>query len=165
LRTPVAVLVARLDALPPGKTTERLRQDLSTLSRTVQQVLVASRADLLDVAPDTSVSLSEVATAVTRALAPLAHARDMTISLDAPDTHVWAQACAEGLELAMSSNLVENAVLHGGSGAVATTVGPGPTITVSDRGPGPPMGVGSAQSLSDHQPTTFPRTLRLCGAT
>lgn len=142
LRTPVAVLVARLDALPPGETTERLRQDLSALSRTVQQVLAASRADLLDVAPDAAVNLTEIASAVTRALAPFAHARQVALSLDAPDGPVMAQASAEGVELALS-NLVENAVLHGGPGAVTITVGPGTTIRVRDHGPGLPTGAGA----------------------
>jgi two-component system OmpR family sensor kinase len=141
LRTPVAVLVARLDALPPGETTERLRRDLSALSRTVQQVLAASRADLLDVAPTAAVDLRDIATAVTGALAPFAHGRGVTLSLDTPKTPVMARASAEGVELALS-NLIENAILHGGPGAVDIAVGPGPTISVRDNGPGLPAGAG-----------------------
>jgi two-component system, OmpR family, sensor kinase len=52
LRTPVAVLTARLDALPPGETTDKLRADLAALSRTVQQVLAASRTDVLTAPAD-----------------------------------------------------------------------------------------------------------------
>jgi two-component system OmpR family sensor kinase len=141
LRTPVAVLVARLDALPPGETTERLRQDLAALSRTVQQVLVASRADLIDVTPTTSVNLADLATSVTASLAPFAHSCKVNLSLDAPDAPVMAQASAEGVEFALS-NLVENAILHGGPGAVEISVGPGPTIRVRDHGPGLPVGAG-----------------------
>ncbi|MEM7530009.1 MAG: hypothetical protein AAF416_20525 [Pseudomonadota bacterium] len=47
LRTPVAVLVARLETPPAGETTDRLRADIAHLSRTVRQVINAGRADAL----------------------------------------------------------------------------------------------------------------------
>jgi two-component system OmpR family sensor kinase len=141
LRTPVAVLVARLDALPPGETTQRLRDDVATLSRTVQQVLASSRADRVEVAEGAVIDLCNVAGSVTAALAPFAHDKEVELSLEAPDTPVMAQADAEGVEVALS-NLVENAILHGGPGLVEITVGPGPTIRVRDHGPGLPPGAG-----------------------
>ncbi len=139
LRTPVAVLVARLDALPPGETTERLRADLSALSRTVQQVLASSRAEVLAPAAEVGLDLRAPAETVTAALAPLAYARGVELALDLPEAPVMAQATAEGVELALT-NLVENAILHGGEGAVEIRVGPGPVVTVRDHGPGLPDG-------------------------
>ena len=139
LRTPVAVLTARLDALPPGETTEKLRADLAALSRTVQQVLAASRTDVLSASADAAIDLRGPAEAVTVALAPFAYGKGVELSLSMPDTPVTAIANREGVELALS-NLIENAVLHGGSGEVEITVGPGPTLSVRDHGPGLPDG-------------------------
>ncbi len=141
LRTPVAVLVARLDALPPGETTERLRADLSALSRTVQQVLASSRAEVLAPAAEAGLDLRAPAETVTAALAPLAYARGVDLALDLPEAPVMAQATAEGVELALT-NLVENAILHGGAGPVEIRLGPGPVVTVRDHGPGLPEGAG-----------------------
>lgn len=137
LRTPLAVLTARLDALPPGETTDKLRADLAALSRTVQQVLAASRTDVLAATTDTVLDLRGPAEAVTAALAPFAYGKGVTLALSVPDTPVMAKANREGVELALS-NLIENAVLHGGAGDVDITVGPGPTVSVRDHGPGLP---------------------------
>lgn len=139
LRTPVAVLTARLDALPPGETTDKLRADLAALSRTVQQVLAASRTDVLTAPADAELDLRGSAEAVVAALAPFAYGKGVDLSLSMPDAPVTAKANGEGVELALS-NLIENAVLHGGPGEVAITVGPGPALSVRDHGPGLPEG-------------------------
>lgn len=142
LRTPVAVLVARLDALPQGETTERLRADLAALARTVQQVLAASRTDVLAVPDEMAPDLRDAAQAVTAALAPFAYEKGVELALSLPDAPVLAHANREGVELALS-NLIENAVLHGGPGLVEISVGPALTITVRDHGPGLPAAAGS----------------------
>lgn len=142
LRTPVAVLVARLDALPQGETTERLRADLAALSRTVHQVLAASRTEVLSVPDEVALDLRGAAQAVTAALAPFAYGKGVELALSLPDAPVLARANREGVELALS-NLIENAVLHGGPGLVEITVGPGPRICVRDHGPGLPAAAGS----------------------
>jgi two-component system OmpR family sensor kinase len=139
LRTPVAVLMARLDALPPGDTTDKLRADLAALSRTVQQVLAASRTDVLTAASEAALDLRQPAEAVAAALAPFAYDKGVELSLSMPDLPVTVRANREGVELALS-NLIENAVLHGGPGAVEITVGPGPRVAVRDHGPGLPDG-------------------------
>jgi two-component system OmpR family sensor kinase len=137
LRTPVAVLTARLDALPSGETTDKLRADVAALSRTVQQVLAASRTDVLTAAADAALDLRGPAQAVTAALAPFAYTKGVELALTMPDLPVMAQANREGVELALS-NLIENAVLHGGPGKVEITVGPGRSVSVRDHGPGLP---------------------------
>ncbi|KIT14613.1 sensor histidine kinase [Jannaschia aquimarina] len=141
LRTPVAVLVARVDALPPGETTDRLRADLAALSRTVQQVLASGRADGLVVPRRAALDLRDPAETVVAALAPFAHRKGVELSLSLPDAPVPARADAEGVELALT-NLVENAVLHGGGTRVEITVGPGPELTVWDDGTGLPPDAG-----------------------
>jgi two-component system, OmpR family, sensor kinase len=139
LRTPVAVLVARLDALPPGETTDRLRADLAALSRTVRQVLASSRAEALDVADTARVDLGRVAERVVAGLASFAYQKGIDLSLDLPAAPVVAIADPDGVEVALS-NIVENAILHGGRGPIEITVGPGPVVRVRDHGPGFPPG-------------------------
>jgi two-component system OmpR family sensor kinase len=139
LRTPVAVLTARLDALPPGETTDKLRDDLASLSRTVQQVLAASRTEVLTAPAEGAVDLRRPAKAVTAALAPFAYGKGVELALSMPDAPAFTRANDEAVELALT-NLIENAVLHGGRGQVEITVGPGPTLSVRDHGPGLPSG-------------------------
>lgn len=139
LRTPVAVLVARLDALPPGETADRLRADLAALSRTVRQVLASAQADVLDVPEAARADLGHIADAVTAALAPFAYQNGVELSLDLPAVAVLARADPDGVEVALS-NIIENAIIHAGAGAVEITVGPGPVVRVRDHGPGIPPG-------------------------
>jgi two-component system OmpR family sensor kinase len=142
LRTPVAVLVARVDALPPGETTERLRADLAALSRTVSQVLASAQADVLELATSSRVDLARIAESVTAALAPFGYAKGVELSLTLAGGQALANADADAVEVALS-NIVENAILHGGPGSVEITVGPGPQLRVRDHGPGLPPGTRS----------------------
>lgn len=139
LRTPLAVLVARLDALPPGEQTERLRRDVQALSRTVMQVLAAARADALDINDDASTDLVEVAQRVVAASSPLAHRHSVELSLHAPQDPIIAVADPDAVELAIS-NLVENAILHGQHSPVDVTVTRDCQVLVRDHGAGLPPG-------------------------
>jgi two-component system OmpR family sensor kinase len=141
LRTPLAVLTARLDALPPGPIRDSLQSDLRQLARTVQQLLSAAAAETTAPA-DEVVDLAAIAGAVVAQLAPFAHAHGAELAL-----HVdpgGADGCTDpaSVELALS-NLVENAVLHGGR-TVTVTAGPGPCLRVRDDGPGLPENEGLA---------------------
>lgn len=142
LRTPLAVLVARLDALPPGETTERLRVDLAALSRTVRQVLASAQADALEVAASSRADLARIAESVTAALAPFAYDKGVELSVSLAAESVSANADPDGVEVALA-NVVENAIIHGGPGAVEITVGPGATVRVRDYGPGVATGARS----------------------
>jgi len=142
LRTPVAVLIARVDALPPGETTDRLRTDLAALSRTVRQLLASAGADGLNVTDTSRADLCRVATSVTAALAPIAYQHGAELSLNLKSTSVIARADSNAVELALS-NLVENAIFHAGKVAVIITVGPETKISVRDYGPGFPPGAGA----------------------
>ncbi len=141
LRTPVAVLAARLDALPPGPATDQLRADVVALSRTVRQVLASANADALQVDASVCADLGAVASRVAAAMAPFAASRGVELALELPPVPIVVAADTDALELALS-NLVENAIVHGGEGVVDLTVGPGPEVRVRDRGPGLPPGAG-----------------------
>lgn len=141
LRTPLAVLLARLDGLPTGAPTQALRRDLLSLTRTVQQLLSAASADMALPGRGT-VDLAEVAASAITQLAPFAHAQGAELELVADPEGARARTDAAAVELALS-NLIENAVLHGG-GCVRVQAGPGPTLTVRDQGPGLPLGAESS---------------------
>lgn len=137
LRTPVAVLVARLDELPPGPEMDTLRADVRTLSRMVTQFLSSSGADRLEVPGDAGADLSSVAERVVGDLVPLADTNGAEIVLTGNDVPVRVRGTEDAIALALT-NLVENALGHGGRGLVEIAVGPGPTLSVRDHGPGLP---------------------------
>lgn len=140
LRTPVAVLVARLDELPPGPAFDALRNDVRTLSRMVTQFLSSSGADRLEVSRDARADLSRIAERVVAETYPVAAARGSEIVLAGNDGPVVVQGDGDAIALALT-NLVENALSHAGTGLVEVTVGPGPVLAVRDHGPGlPPAG-------------------------
>lgn len=137
LRTPLAVLAARIDALPPGPATDALARDIRALTRTVQQLLSAATADIA--APGTTaIDLADIAAGVAAQLAPFAHVQGATLSLHADPRGAAARAAPAAVELALG-NLVENAVLHGGR-AITIEAGPSPLLRVRDDGPSLPAG-------------------------
>lgn len=137
LRTPLAALTARLDALPPGLESEVLRSDVRQLARTVQQLLSAASAEVA--APgQAEIDLAEVAGEVLARLAPFAHAQGAELALETASEPAVARVNPAAVELALV-NLVENAVLHGGD-QVTLVTGPGPQLRVIDNGPGLPPG-------------------------
>jgi two-component system OmpR family sensor kinase len=87
------------------------------------------------------VDLGAVASRVASALAAFAALREVELDLELPADPIVVAADPDALEVALS-NLVENAIVHGGPGVVDLTVGPGPEVVVRDRGPGVPPGAG-----------------------
>jgi len=142
LRTPVAVLVARMDELPQGQPFDRLRADVQALSRMVTQYLSSAGADRLALGDDDRSELNAIAELVVSDLAPLAIAQGADITFAASPTPQVVHGVADAIRLALA-NLVENAIHHGGAGLIDVTVGPGPVITVADQGPGLPAGAGA----------------------
>lgn len=137
LRTPVAVLVAQLDDLPKGPAFDGLREDISTLSRTVTQFLIAAGADRLELDKSATVNLNLIAEDTVARLAPYAMLRKCEIEFRGSDVPILVRGAGDAIDLALT-NLIENAVHHGRGGPVEVQVGPGPQIMVRDRGPGLP---------------------------
>lgn len=138
LRTPVAVLTARLDGLPDSPAATRLRADVTALARMVRQVLDATSAEMATVEENAAVDLAAVAEETVTALAPFGFDKDVALELDVDPELEPAIGEARAIGLALG-NLVENAILHG-SRTVSVRAGPGPTLTVEDDGPGLPPG-------------------------
>jgi two-component system OmpR family sensor kinase len=139
LRTPVAVLVARLDSLPDDKALNPLRDDIKALSRTVTQFLLSSGADRIEVSENTRIDLNETAEKTVVRLTPFAIMSGSEIVFRTNDESCPVLGVAEAVDLALT-NLIEKAVCHGGGGPVEVTVGPGLVVSVSDTGTGLPDG-------------------------
>ncbi len=138
LRTPLAALTARLDQLPEGEATDRLRRDMAQLSRTVGQILASAKADMVAIEPGARADLGAIAEIVVAALAPVAIRRGAELELLRQPPTPDIAGDSEAVALALT-NLVENAIVHAG-GRITVTVGPGARIDVRDRGPGLPEG-------------------------
>ncbi|HYH18948.1 MAG TPA: HAMP domain-containing sensor histidine kinase [Azospirillum sp.] len=143
LRTPLAVLRARLDSLPPSRDAVALARDADRMSRLVDQLLTVARLEARLVELEDGVDLVAVARDTVAALFPLALADgksiELAIELDGPPHAVPVRGNAFVLEDALR-NLIDNALRHtpvGGAVEVAVTADP-PGLEVRDRGPGVP---------------------------
>lgn len=137
LRTPLAVLRAQVDLLPPTAETAALRRTVDTMSRLVAQLLTAARMDALEVTAEDHADLHEVALQVVEHLAPLAMRDGKTLEVLSPEGAVIVRGKSNSLFDALR-NLAENALTHSPLGGVVTlAVGPG-EVAVVDRGPGIP---------------------------
>lgn len=139
LRTPLAVMRARLDALQDRGMADAIRADVERMSRIIEQLLAVSRLDSrLPITKD-PVDLSEVAGDVVARLAPLAVAAGKQVSLQAPDRPVRVFGNAEMLSAA-ARNLIENALRYTPCGQSVNVViedkGDSVRLEVHDAGPG-----------------------------
>jgi signal transduction histidine kinase len=138
LRTPLAVLTARLAELPDEPTTRQLTQDVSRMNRLVAQLLQVSRLEgaMLKAEP---VDLNQIAENVVAFLAPLAIGDGKSVALTASSKPVLVEASADAIENALR-NLIENAIAHTAPGTeVMVIVSPDASIAVRDHGPGVPV--------------------------
>lgn len=136
LRTPVAVLQARLDALPDGPDLAGLRRDLRRITLLLDQLLAVARLGQRGVALDEVVDLATLARRVAADLAPLAirDGRHVAVELSGPPPLIAGNAAAVESALA---NLLANALrVEPPGGTVQIQVGPGAVIAVRDHGPG-----------------------------
>jgi signal transduction histidine kinase len=139
LRTPLAVLRARIDGLPPSPGREALQRDVDRMARLVDQLLAVARLEARQVDLADGVDLVAVARDTVARLFPLALSAGRTLALTAPDGPVPVRGDAFALEDALR-NLIDNALRHGPPGeTVDVTVGASPPVLeVADRGPGVP---------------------------
>ena len=138
LRTPLAVLLANIDALKDTEVADRLRTDVEYMSRIVSQLLLVARLETLSVHLDETVDLNIAAADIAASFAPLALASHKTIELSRSDAPVIVRTGTFALRTALG-NLIENAINHTPSGtAVRIRVTNRPAIEVMDSGPGIP---------------------------
>jgi len=136
LRTPLAVLTARLDSLPDDDVVRALKGDVRRMSRLVDQLLTVARLEQRRLDLGQVVDLVHVASDAISQIAPLAIAEEKEVELDSRASAVTVHGNSFALSDAIR-NLLENAVRNSPSGGVVTVrVGPGATVEVLDQGPG-----------------------------
>ncbi len=136
LRTPLAVLRARIDTLADQSAVQAVRQDIEGISRVVNQLLDIAELDTYVIASGEKADLHSIATEVVEFIAPLALAQDKDIALRSAGAAVWVRGDREMLYRAVR-NLAENAIKHTPKGtAVEIRVEACGTVSVLDDGPG-----------------------------
>jgi signal transduction histidine kinase len=137
LRTPLAVLTARLDSLQAPQA-EALRRDADRMARLVSQLLSMARLESLPLTVTCQVDLREAAVEAITTLAPIAVQRGIELALLGPESPMPIQGNHDALVLALT-NLIENALNHAPRGTAVEVIGSVPaTISVRDAGPGIP---------------------------
>ena len=137
LRTPLAIVRARVDSLEPGPVRDALRADLVNMTRTVNQVLDIAGLENFIVATDARADLHEVCADAVGFMAPLAVDLGKTIALTGDPGPVWVRGHAEALFRAVR-NLIENALRHTPSGLSIEVEVLKDGVRVLDDGPGVP---------------------------
>ncbi|MBI2260719.1 MAG: HAMP domain-containing histidine kinase [Caulobacterales bacterium] len=137
LRTPLAVLSLRVDTLTsPADEREALRTAVLRVSRLAEQMLDLERLSL-STAPRVPVDLTELTQEVISSLAPMAINAGYELALEAPQGPVIVSGDREAVIRAVT-NLISNAVQHGGGGGLINVVLDDGGIEVIDQGPGVP---------------------------
>lgn len=132
LRTPIAILRVKVDAADDAAC-RRLAHDVDRLANLAEQLLDLQRLDTGRL--DEVIELAGLARFVAGNLAPLLIASDRTIEVIA-DTHCSIKGDTGAIERVIT-NLVQNAIEHGGHHVVIRIIGHG--FEVEDNGPGIPI--------------------------
>lgn len=141
LRTPLAVLSANIDNLDDKKTALSLRRDLQAMSRSVEQLLDATKWEKPEIRHSDRVDLSKVAHDVVSDLALNAIRAGRHLELKGADRPVWVSGLEEPMGIAFR-NLVENAIQYvPRDTGVIVEVDKSGAVLVIDVGPGIPASV------------------------
>jgi signal transduction histidine kinase len=138
LRTPLAILTARVQALKSGKERAALQRDVERINRVVEQLLQAARLDARPVDAEVVIDLRSVLIDTVAEVAPLAVRQGREITLDiAGEGPILVRGDTASLAVVVA-NLVDNALRHTTSGAVEIVAGKDGLFSVLDRGDGIP---------------------------
>ncbi len=137
MRTPLAVLRARIDSLEPIAAQEELRRDAQRITALVDQMLAIARLRQNDDSFE-DFDLADLVAALTGDLAPLAIGADLQITYVPPARKVRVRGNRRAIASAVT-NLIDNA-LHAepAGGGVAVAVTEDGAVLVIDHGPGIP---------------------------
>jgi signal transduction histidine kinase len=139
LRTPIAIMQTRIEGMSEGSEQQRLMGDVARLGETAEQLLDFERNDQAGGRHET-IDLVDICRNVVADLAPLAIAAGYEISFQSETDVLECQGSPSALLRAVS-NLVSNAIDHGGNGGIILiSVSRDGRIAVSDQGPGIPEG-------------------------
>ena len=138
LRTPLAILRARIDTLTNQEVARTLHRDFERMSHIVSQLLEIAELETLVVDPAEKADLRAAAAEIAAFLAPLALSQKKEIMLSGASGPVWVKGNGDMLQRAIR-NLAENAIKHAPEATtVEIEVSTDGTLRVLDRGPGVP---------------------------
>ena len=138
LRTPLAVLRARLDTLPDGEVVREVKRDADAMANAVGQLLDMADLEDIGIPVNDRIDLRRVVTSVATLMAPVAIAQDKEISLNEGDGPVTIVG-NETMVFRAIRNLVDNAIkFTPTTTCVDIIVEPSGAVLVLDRGPGIP---------------------------
>ena len=136
LRTPLAILRARIDGLDEGGIKSGLIKDVERMTRLVSQLLIAGRLEMQPPPLEATVDLAEIARETVERLAVLRTAREHELRLRLPGYPVAVKGDAESLGDALR-NLIDNALAHSPAGQpVEIAVAADGSVEVRDHGSG-----------------------------
>lgn len=137
LRTPIAILQTNLEAMADSRQQRKLLNDVGRLANTAEQLLDLHRMENGMQAMQ-EIDLVQLCKSVAGDLAPNAIAAGYELAFSADRDQLPARGDAGALERVVS-NLVMNAIEHGGGKGLIRIVASHPkVIEVSDEGPGIP---------------------------
>jgi signal transduction histidine kinase len=136
LRTPLAVLRARVDSLPDQKGLGALKADIDVMGHVVSQLLEIAELENAGLRIDDRVDLYAVAADVVSMIAGVAIAQGKEVALTGGTVLVRGN---EAMIFRAIRNLADNAIKHTESGSeVIVDVREDGTVRVLDKGPGVP---------------------------
>ncbi len=139
LRTPLAVMRMRSEALTDAAVRSALHADIDVMTRVVGQLLDLAELDVSVADPEERADLRRVCLEAAEHLAPLAVGEGKQIELTGADGPVMVRG-QDGFLFQAVRNLLENAVAHAPQGSVVEIeVRPQGEVRVLDRGPGVPV--------------------------
>jgi signal transduction histidine kinase len=136
LRTPLAVLRARVEMMPDQQALAKIKADIVVMSHVVDQLLEMAEIEGLGIGTVGKTDLSAACADVAAMLAEVAIQKDKSIALFGAERPIWVQGDATMIFRAIR-NLVDNAIKHTRPGTtVELEVKPTGSVSVSDCGAG-----------------------------
>jgi signal transduction histidine kinase len=137
LRTPLAILRARLDSMADTDDLRDLKRDVDSMIRQVELLLELARTETVTAGADARIDLGRLAQDMAARLYPVARRAGRDIAVDAPSRAVVVTGDPALMESAVR-NLLENALRVSPSGATVRLVvaDDPPRLAVADHGPG-----------------------------
>lgn len=135
LKTPLALIRAQIELMPPGDERDALLRDVAHMTRQVQQLLLLAEASEVHNYGFALVDVADVAREAAHYLARMAQAAQVRIELALPsDAAPWH--ADRGALFTLLKNLLENALQHAPAGTAVVVTLEAATLSVRDFGPG-----------------------------